>query len=234
MTFENGTPTVTTEDAIAALANLGVTGSVSIGTNHDPELILAWCQWAEERRQAGGKQIGTGLLLNNIRSGERPPRRTGSVSAAATEHKRADQRARFRERVLPFPPGSVCETHADAEMRRRTSTLCGGVFDDLFPEDSADELMAPSDIGLCDGELVVVARAWMVLTAVCDTCRETVSYPLRALGVLPATPLATGRVIPPGLDPPKPPDGGWFVGEPDELKKFDPTRGLRAAGVTRP
>lgn len=225
MTSENGTTTTATvEDAIGALAHLGVTGSASIGTSHDPDLILGWCQWAEERRR-NGQKVGTGLIVASIRSGEQPPKRGVSASAGASGRKLAERVARFRERALPFPPGSVCETHAAAELRRRSRDAVADV--DLFPEDRESDAAAPADDRvLCDGDLVVVDRSGMVLTARCDACRESWTYPPRALAVLPSRPSALGRRLPPSPAPVMR-DGGWFRGERDGLRRLDPAVVIR-------
>lgn len=235
MTSENDTTTTATvEDAISALAHLGVTGSASIGTAHDPAIILGWCQWAEERRRAG-QQVGTGLIVRNIRSGDKPPQRGVSASASAPGRKLAERVARFRERALPFPPGAVSETHATAELRRRSRDHVAAV--DLFPEDRKTDAPAPPDDRVkCDGDLVVVDRSGMVVTVRCDTCREEWTYPPRALSVLPPGPLAVGRRLPSEPEPVTR-DGGWLRGqrhehehgEEDGLRSFNP---LAALGVS--
>src|SRR5579872_6783360 len=106
------TTTATVEEAIDALADLGVTGSVELGTTYDADAIVGWCRWAAERRQ-NGQQISTGLIVSKLRKGEPPPRTNRPSSHTAREQKWAELRARFRELVLPFPPGSVAEKHAD-------------------------------------------------------------------------------------------------------------------------
>lgn len=223
-TDNNKTSTATVEEATCALANLGVTGAIDLSVEHDPDLILGWCRWAEDGRRAG-QNIQPGLIVMKIRREEQPPKRGTSATATAAERKHAEFRQRFRAKVLPFPPGSVCEKHATAERRRRRAKGMEE-WDDLFPEDRPADAVAPIEVELCAGDLIVTARAGMVLMAQCDRCGEEIGYPLRAIAVLPDAPLAQGRKLPDAPAPPTPPEG-WFRGESDGLRKLDPAAAIR-------
>lgn len=157
--------TSTVEEAIMALADLGVTGSIDIAAAHDPDLILGWCRWAAERRQHG-QQVGTGLIVSGIRRGEQPPG-SGHTSPSS---KRAERQARFEEYAQRFPAGSITESHRELQQRRW--------------RDDGEEA--------CGGYLVVVRTSYPTIEARCSACAFEVAYPLRALGVLPPEPAQTG------------------------------------------
>lgn len=227
MTNVNDTSsTATVEEATVALANLGVTGAIDICLQHDPAVVLGWCAWAEERRR-NNQPVGTGLLVSSIRRGGPPPQPGVATARASAERRHAEFRQRFRAKVLPFPPGSVCETHAAAERRRRQSRAMAAL-DDIFPEDRDPSELPPVEIDLCDGELIVTDRSGMVLAAQCDTCGEQIGYPLRAITLLPDRPLAVGREIP---GSPSPSRREWTAGDPDGLRRLDPMASVRGVVV---
>lgn len=206
MTYDRKTSTATVEEAIVALADLGVTGSADLGSSHDPDLVVGWCRWAKERRDSG-QDIGTGLVVRNIKLGEAPPKnvtRTVRDRDRELERLQAERRARFDAIAARFPEGSVTETCADAERRRLRRR---GV--DPPPEDQ-----------LCPGGLVVIDTTGMVLAVRCDECGEETTYPWRALNVLPDK-----AVLSHCPEPPRPaavPAGAMAASLARSLKRFNP------------
>lgn len=102
----NANPSV--EEAIGALTKRGVTGANSLGTQHDPTLVIAWCEWWDGREAAG-----TGLLVSQIRSGEMPPRKN------APRSKQAELRASFAAYARRHPVGSAAVNHSTLQSRQR-------------------------------------------------------------------------------------------------------------------
>ena len=145
--------TATVEEAIAELVNLGVTGSIDIGTMYDPDLILGWCRWAKERREHG-QQVGTGLIVRNIRGGERPP-----LQGPSDRTPKVDQlREKFGRYARRLPVGGVVESHQRLHSRR-------------WPDDELD----------CGGALRAFDVKFPVVAVECDKCGFTAAYTARSL-----------------------------------------------------